>query len=73
MFANEQFVKASPVMVLEGTQIKQSNWKQKEVILTERSLFFFDKNEDITTATPLQMKLITTNAIYKGLNPPYKS
>jgi hypothetical protein len=53
MFANEPFLKASQVMGLEGVQVRFSDWKPKQAILTEESIYFFNKNEDLITAEPV--------------------
>jgi len=73
MFGNETFLNASQVMVLEGIQIKNADWKKKQAILTEQTLYFYNKKDDVVSDEPILFPLITTEAVYKGRNPGYKS
>ena len=42
------------------------------MILTEQSIYFFNKNEDISASEAVVMKLADTEAVYKGTKPSYR-
>ncbi|CAI2382180.1 unnamed protein product [Moneuplotes crassus] len=60
-------------MVLEGQQEGPADWRKKNCILTEQTIYFFNKNDDVMNTEPISFSLLTTAAVYKGNNPGYRS